>query len=397
MNVFPVSGESLMVRGGIQYRSAPELPDKNEEIQKTRFDLDYETISELYNASDDNKINKIKFEFTNIIEKIKELKENKSTEFNKVIGKALCKYLDSKYDKIGSVNETERKCIIPVGLPGSGKSHLLKDLEDHEKYVICDADEIRDIIINAVLSTYFENDNTKSVKIPDDIENWKNVYPELIDIFRDYILFGNKSEDTNKEDKEDKCYKGIEPYCKPLFETIPQALDIFLLFCKYKKSNFIYDAANTDAEFRNNLMMRCYLVGNYTRFEIQLLITPLRIIKKNVATRNSNNIRQTTMDFVYTKLLGFFKIDQVLLQTIDQKPQISILLNFQKEEKPIKSRIKAIEEEKKAKEEANTEDIKKLELEAVNLDEKLQALRVEAVKILSKDDSEYIDLLKKNT
>jgi hypothetical protein len=326
----------------------------------------------------------------------------------------------------------QMNCIIPIGLPASGKSHLMDKLKDNETYVKCDADEIRDVIINSLLDKYFfklDGGKKISVKIPVDDEleemmtshettfnEWTTIYNTLINMLQNYINFGKKIEGEEQDVKG--CSKGVEPYCKPIIEYndnpslfIPQAFDIFLLYCKYKKLNFIYDATNTGAEFRYFIMMRCYLMCNCTHFIIWALITPYYDFPKNIIDRNRNSVRQTTMEFVDQKLLSLFKIDPLLLTTTNPKlsttnPKLSTMItklstmirSIAEEEKNKKEEKKKKEKEEKIKKEKEKEkEEKKEENEEKKEEEKPKETKNKKGKTFSEQETILLNYIRRLT
>jgi len=340
-------------------RRAPTLLEGQIE---SYFNLKYNDVKAYYSETLSDTAVKEAFDFNTIIEKIKSLMEKKPKEVNRLIGHTLFTYLESKYDSLETVDRTARNCIIPVGLPGSGKSYLMKDLQS--TYVICDADDIRDLIINAFLTRYFDT----TEKIPSEKEaitmkrennekfkKWVTVYPSLIPLFKKYILFGDKSDTLTSSIG---CSKGIESYCPPLINykddkseviPLPQAFDIFLLYCKEKSLNFIYDATNTEPTFRYSIMLRCYLMGGYKKFEIRLLITPLSNVYINIAERNKKTVRMTKEEFADSKLLSFFDMDPQILASIDTYLN-DIMEQITKLETDIKSKEALKEADIKSKE-----------------------------------------------
>lgn len=309
----------FLVTSYIKRAGIPEIDTKlkrstdDDEIKiKGYFDLSYIAVRDTYFTEHRkitpmlDKIEKIEFNLDELITDISNIMATREKEVKIIIGYTLFQYLEMQYPHPVLEKNPNRNCIIPIGIPGSGKSSLTKIIDS--TYVNCDADNIRDVIINSLLHYYFVHEN-KSPKIPtsdeatemwmsdtDKFNKWTNAYTSFIELFHNYILFGFKNFPKVKG-----CAKGIEAYCQPLIVYnedslfIPQAIDIFLLFCKYRNLNFIYDAANTDAEFRYSLMMRCYLMGNYRNFQIWPLITQYHDIIKHIKDRNETNIRQTTI------------------------------------------------------------------------------------------------------
>ena len=378
-------------------RQAPTLREgiEKEEIMGY-FNLKYDDVKAYYSKELSEIIFKadarIIFDFKTIIKEIKQIMQTKKKEVNIVIGCALFDHLEKEYKSFAEVHKNDRKCIIPVGLPASGKSFYLKHLEP--THVICDADKIRDLIINSVLGTYFGN-----VTIPDDIvtmtsteiDNWRSVYPRLIELFRNYIIFGYKSVIGAKNVV---CKKGIEAYCRPLLIEykaddlfIPQAIDIFLLFCKYKQLNFIYDATNTEPEFRYSLMMRCYLMGGYTNFDIFLISIPLTSVETYVEQRNNNSIRETTLEFIYSKLLSFFNMDPDLLEQIDPElnGKMKEIASGEKNLKALQTNLESIENKLKIVE-------RRLQATETEIEEELQTrlqTRLQTTRALIDDYNDF--------
>jgi hypothetical protein len=356
-------------------RRAPTLLEGQRKELESYFNLNYDEVKAYYYKTLSDITAKEEFDFGTIIDRIRLLMENKQKqeEVNTLIGHTLFVHLEAKYDNLESVAVNTRNCIIPIGLPGSGKSYLLRDLQ--KTYVICDADDIRDLIINAFLTRYF---NTTE-KIPTEAEaiimkrddnekfnKWVNVYPSLIPLFKKYVLFGNQSKNPMSSIG---CIKGIESYCPPLIkykgditEVIPQAFDIFLLYCKHKSLNFIYDATNTEPEFRYSIMLRCYLMGGYNKFEMRLLITPLSNVYINIAERNKKTVRMTKEEFVDSKLLSFFDMDPQILAKIDANLN-AVMEKITRLKTDIKSQETKIKEYKEQTTSDNSEKILLLEEE----------------------------------
>lgn len=408
-------------------RPKRRAPNLREGQLESYFKLNYNDVKAYYSEELSDITVKEAFDFNTIIKKITELMEKNPEEVNKLIGHTLFTHLETKYDSLETVDRTARNCIIPVGLPGSGKSYLLKNLQS--TYVICDADDIRDLIINAFLTRYFDT----TEKIPSEEEaitmkrndnekfnKWVSVYPSLIPLFKKYVLFGNKSETLTSSIG---CNKGIESYCPPLInykddktEVIPQAFDIFLLYCKEKSLNFIYDATNTEPEFRYSIMLRCYLMGGYKKFEIQLLITPLSNVYINIAERNKKTVRMTKEEFADSKLLSFFDIDPQILAKIDArlnavmeeitklktdiKPKEALkeaLFNANKEQTiPIESeKIRQIEEEiKSAKKSIKEETAKAIAYLKELRHEEYENLLIDTINKIYDEQSVYYGLSK---
>ena len=329
----------------------PVLSEKDKEKYETKikgyFDLDYELVRGKYKTKYESfpaQNDKIPFKLSTLVEDITKLMRTKEEQVKVVIGHGLFNYLehsDRNFQSMTDEDQNNMNCIIPVGLPGSGKSFLMdkifKDI-NKDTYVKCDADEIRDVIINLVLDEFFSGG-----KIPNETEatemrtndirtfnEWIKIYKSLVDMFRNYIIWGVK-DIAHIIDISGRCGNGVQAYCKPLIEYdddpslfFPQAFDIFLLFCKYKKLNFIYDATNTEPEFRYSLMMRCYLMCGYTKFTIWTLITPYNALPHHLDERNMKTIRETKMEFVEGKLSSLFKIDPLLLEDIDTNLKTTI-------------------------------------------------------------------------
>lgn len=302
-----------------------------DEIRSTFQSLDFESVKDFYNRKY-NFFDKIKPIYNHTAgeakyEFISRIISDDNDYIKALIGMKLCEYLENKYNNQSYIGKENPECIIPVAPPASGKSRLLDEYK--ATYVICDADDIRHEIINFVYYEFF-NKKLNFQKQPKDDHDHDNLndYPKLdygkliIDPLRNYINFGKKGVYSSY-----KCNRGFEPYCPSLIKKKvnfqPNAIDIFLLFCKKYKCHFIYDSPNTEPAYRNKLIMRCNLIGNYNNFKILLLITPLQeIIDKYLVERNRREIRQTTEEFVINKLKEFFKITPETLSYIKESLNI---------------------------------------------------------------------------
>ena len=63
-----------------------------------------------------------------------------------LVGKYICDELEEQSKKLKAVNDDTREFIIPVGIPGSGKSKLTDKFKSNT--IILDADEVRENIFN---------------------------------------------------------------------------------------------------------------------------------------------------------------------------------------------------------------------------------------------------------
>lgn len=298
----------------------------NEDYIKLR----QETISEIINL--DTNIEKI-----NAVSKLIQT-ENKYVK--SLIGIEICKYLESKYKS--SSNKGKKKFIIPVGIAASGKSILVNNYKN-DQTVILDADDMREIIFNFVYNDIFASQINFKVNINDrsESDNYikNNYFKLLIKPLQSFVNFG-KFDDPYTSNNV-RCKKGIEPYCDSKIQLYndffsPCAMDIFLIFCKDKNLNFLYDAANCQPQFRSNLMIHAKRMAGFDTFEVPVLIPILQNIQSNINKRNNDILRQTDITLSIKFFKELFDINDDLLNILPNKDKISeiksklgeIVLNF---------------------------------------------------------------------
>lgn len=238
-----------------------------------------------------------------------------------MVGFKICEHIET-LSSIKSKNLETKKLIIPVGIPGSGKSTLV-ELYKNKHTLILDADDMREKIFNFVFNYFFKTDlpfntsqsgYTKNEKIQD-------IYPsKIIDPLKHLVNFGIYKDENieavksffHDEKTNAYCQGGTEGYCpsrvffvkylkdyekkaeaEELF--LPSAFDICLLYCKEFNKNFIYDGPNCEPHFRNNLMIRANRIGDFKETVISVLLPDLLKIDEQIRDRNESGIRQTRL------------------------------------------------------------------------------------------------------
>ena len=280
------------------------------------------------------------------IEEVSSLIKQENKYVKSLIGIKICNYLESKYNTIG--NQEQIKFIIPVGIPASGKSRLSK-LYENNQTVILDPDNMRENIFNFVYEDIFDETINFNVRESNrtDLQRFikKEYVNKLLIPLRQFINFGGKMNNTSKHPK---CIKGFEPYCNSVIQLYtqyfcPRAMDIFFIFCKDKRFNFLYDAPNCDTQFRMNLMIRAKIMVPFDYFEIPVLVPELEKIERQIKHRNILILRQTEIKFSMVEFYKLFDINEDLLNKLSDDNKKIILeikelqnnsaSNFQKFEK----------------------------------------------------------------
>lgn len=246
---------------------------------------------------------------------------NMNIHLKAMIGMKICNHIEELSPNRNS-NPNTKKLIIPVGIPGSGKSSLVKLYQD-EHTLILDADYMRERIFNFVFNYFFKTDlpfntsqsgYTKNKAIQD-------IYPsKIIDPLKHLVNFGIYKDENIEEVKSffhdektnNYCQGGTEGYCpsrvffvgylkdnekkaKAELFFLPTAFDICLLYCKEFNKNFIYDGPNCEPHFRNNLMIRANRIGDFKETVISVLLPDLLKIDEQIRDRNESGIRQTRL------------------------------------------------------------------------------------------------------
>ena len=227
-----------------------------------------------------------------------------------MIGMNICRVIE-ELSPNGNSNPNAKKLIIPVGIPGSGKSSLVELYQD-EHTLKLDADYMREKIFNSVFA-FFYNDETIDFSKPN--PEIKHIYkPMIIDKVKNLVNFGIHNDENIEKVKrffhDEKtnmyCKVGTEGYChsKVFFAEnakdhlqaelfLPSAFDICLLYCKEFNKNFIYDSPNCELHFRNNLMIRANRIGDFKEAVISVLLPDLSKIEEQLRNRNQSGIRET--------------------------------------------------------------------------------------------------------
>lgn len=259
-----------------------------------------------------------------------------------LVGKYICDELEEQSKKLKTVNDDTREFIIPVGIPGSGKSKLTDNFKSNA--IILDADEVRENIFNSVYKEFFKEEiifnkynkdgtvnpkwNSENNNKFIDYLNQDNYFKKIFTPVKHYVNFGimNKHLPQNviEMDKEiTNCEKGIEGYCpskskiKDLILFLPSAFNIYLIYCKDKKYNFLYDAPNCQPKFRNNLMVRGKKYGNFKNFKIAVLLPNLHNLVLQLNNRDKNGIRKTPLSDSVRRIAEFFEINPLYDYNID--------------------------------------------------------------------------------
>lgn len=260
-----------------------------------------------------------------------------------LVGKYICDELEEQSKKLKAVNDDTREFIIPVGIPGSGKSKLTDKFKSNT--IILDADEVRENIFNCVYKHFFKGEEIIFNKYNKDgtvNPNWNsktnikfinylnpyNYFKKIFTPVKHYVNFGimNKHLPQNVKDMDEQttnCEKGIEGYCPSKSKIsnvilfIPSAFDIYLIYCKDKKYNFLYDGPNCQPKFRNNLMVRGKKYGNFKNFKIAVLLPNLNNLVLQLNNRDENGIRKTPLSDSVRRIAEFFDIDESYNYNID--------------------------------------------------------------------------------
>ena len=151
----------FLVTSYIKRAGIPEIDKKlkrstdDDEIKiKGYFDLSYIAVRDTYFTEHRkitpmlDKLDKIEFNLDKLITDISNIMATRENEVKIIIGYTLFQYLEIQYPHPVLEKNPNRNCIIPIGIPGSGKSSLTKKIDS--TYVNCDADNIRDVIINSL-------------------------------------------------------------------------------------------------------------------------------------------------------------------------------------------------------------------------------------------------------
>lgn len=251
---------------------------------------------------------------------------NMNIHLKAMIGMKICNHIEELSPNRNS-NPNTKKLIIPVGIPGSGKSSLVKLYQD-EHTLKLDADDMRERIFNFVFEFFFTETVNFSEPASQEI---KDIYPsKIIDPLKSLVNFGIHKDQNIDQVKQllpnqtnEFCIKGTEGYCpsrvffveylnddKNKAEAelffLPNAFDICLLYCKEFNKNFIYDGPNCEPHFRNNLMIRANKIGDFKETVISVLIPNLSTIEEHIENRNLSGIRQTRLPINNFK--EYFKI-----------------------------------------------------------------------------------------
>lgn len=228
-----------------------------------------------------------------------------------MIGMEICRVIEELSPNRNS-NPNAKKLIIPVGIPGSGKSSLVELYQD-EHTLKLDADYMREQIFNSVFAFFY---NGETIDFSNPNQKIKDIYkPMIIDKVKNLVNFGifedKKIEEVKSlfdDEKTNKyCQGGTEGYChsKVFFAEnakdnkkqaelfLPSAFDICLLYCKEFNKNFIYDSPNCELHFRNNLMIRANRIGDFKEAVISVLLPDLSKIEEQLINRNQSGIRET--------------------------------------------------------------------------------------------------------
>lgn len=228
-----------------------------------------------------------------------------------MIGMEICSVIE-ELSPNRNRNPNAKKLIIPVGIPGSGKSSLVKLYED-EHTLKLDADYMREKIFNFVFEFFFKEPVKFEEPASKDIQDMYK--PKIIDPLKSLVNFGifedKKIEEVKSlfdDEKTNKyCQGGTEGYChsKVFFAEnakdnkkqaelfLPSAFDICLLYCNEFNKNFIYDSPNCELHFRNNLMIRANRIGDFKEAVISVLLPDISTTDKQIRLRNNSGIRQT--------------------------------------------------------------------------------------------------------
>lgn len=292
----------------------------NEEYTRLRR----EAIANITDSDTDTDIKKITA--------VSKLIQTENKYVKSLIGIEICKYLESKYKS--SSNEGKKKFIIPVGIAASGKSILVNNYKN-DQTVILDADDMREIIFNFVYKDILGSQINFKVKVSDrtELDNYikANYLNLLIKPLQNFVNFGKLGDPYIQENSRNNiiCTRGIEPYCDSKIQLYnnffyPCAMEIFLIFCKDKNLNFLYDAANCKPQFRSNLMIRAKRMADFDSFKVPVLIPILQNIQSNIDKRNNSILRQTQISLSIRFFKELFDINEDLLNalSVDNKAAI---------------------------------------------------------------------------
>lgn len=249
-----------------------------------------------------------------------------------MIGMNICRVIE-ELSPNGNSNPNAKKLIIPVGIPGSGKSSLVKLYQDKHTLIL-DADDMRERIFNFVFNYFFKKDlpfNTSQSGYTKN-KDIEKLYRNIINRIQNLVNFGIHNDQNIDQVKQllpnqtnEFCIKGTEGYCPPrvflakdikiqdddqklAVHFLPNAFDICLLYCKKFNKNFIYDGPNCEPHFRNNLMIRANRIGDFEETVISVLLPDLSKIDEHIENRNLSGIRQTPPQVPEGKLKEYFKI-----------------------------------------------------------------------------------------
>jgi len=249
-----------------------------------------------------------------------------------MIGMNICRVIE-ELSPNGNSNPNAKKLIIPVGIPGSGKSSLVKLYQDKHTLIL-DADDMRERIFNFVFNSFFKKDlpfNTSQSGYTKN-KDIEKLYRNIINRIQNLVNFGIHKDQNIDQVKQllsnqtnEFCIKGTDGHCPPRVflakdikiqddvqkladHFLPNAFDICLLYCKEFNKNFIYDAPNCEPNFRNNLMIRANKIGDFKETVISVLLPNLSTIDEHIENRNLSGIRQTPPEVPEGKLKDFFRI-----------------------------------------------------------------------------------------